>query len=460
MSMFTILFVNFISAVGITIVAPILGIAGQIFEVDQGYAMWLMTGFMMAYASFMPMIGRMSDNFGRKKVFIASASIFSFGLLLSFLSNDFNIVILGRMIQGFGAGGILPVANAMAVELYQDSKGKALALVNATYGLGVVVGVNLGGIIYDHLGWKWMFIVPFILTLIVIPIAVSFLKETLKFKKHEAIDYIGSILFAAAIISFMFMMKYLAVNSFFSPEVLVPMIAMVISFILFVTRELKVENPVIDMRDFKNPSFLIYSLIAFFFGFSMFLFVTFLPSFTQTMLGYGVSESVYAIDPFAIAMIFFVMLGGILIKRFGARKSMVIGALLFASFSYLFVKMVDDGPSFYIYSILLASGLGISMTPMNYVIMEEGGKEKQGVSAGIASVMRSLGGIVGPTIAGIIIANVDFSSIFVMDNLIKAYMKIFSISFYSTLIQVALSILGLFAFRKILIKGGIRNEKI
>ncbi|MDI3524508.1 MFS transporter, partial [Kosmotoga sp.] len=196
MSMFTILFVNFISAVGITIVAPILGIAGQIFEVDQGYAMWLMTGFMMAYASFMPMIGRMSDNFGRKKVFIASASIFSFGLLLSFLSNDFNIVILGRMIQGFGAGGILPVANAMAVELYQDSKGKALALVNATYGLGVVVGVNLGGIIYDHLGWKWMFIVPFILTLIVIPIAVSFLKETLKFKKHEAIDYIGSILFA------------------------------------------------------------------------------------------------------------------------------------------------------------------------------------------------------------------------------------------------------------------------
>lgn len=122
--------------------------------------------------------------------------------------------------------------------------------------------------------------------------------------------------------------------------------------------------------------------------------------------------------------------------------------------------MVDDGPSFYIYSILLASGLGISMTPMNYVIMEEGGKEKQGVSAGIASVMRSLGGIVGPTIAGIIIANVDFSSIFVMDNLIEAYMKIFSISFYSTLIQVALSILGLFAFRKILIKGGIRNEKI
>ncbi len=66
MSMFTILFVNFISAVGITIVAPILGIAGQIFEVDQGYAMWLMTGFMMAYASFMPMIGRMSDNLGEK----------------------------------------------------------------------------------------------------------------------------------------------------------------------------------------------------------------------------------------------------------------------------------------------------------------------------------------------------------------------------------------------------------
>ena len=446
MVLFFLLLANMISAIGITVVAPILGIAGNIFGVDQGYAMWLMTGFMLTYVAFMPMVGRMSDVLGRKKIFILSNAVFSVGLLLSFLTDRFGFIVFGRMVQGFGAGGILPVVNAMVVELHPGRKGKMLALVNATYGLGMILGVNLGGVLYDRLGWRWIFVLPFLLTVISVIGCSIFLRgegKKARERKILRIDYIGSFLFAITVASFMMGMRNLSNHSFISPNVLSYFVITVLFGILFILRELKTEDPMMDLRMFRRSGFTIYNLVSFFFGFSMFLIVTFFPSYIQISFGYGVSSSVYAINPFAGAMIISAMIGGIMISRIGERKTMLFGSILMSSFVAPFSFIQPNEFGFYIMSILLGFGLGVSMTPMNHIVIEEGGEENQGRSAGIVSIMRSLGGIIGPTLAGFLISKIDFSSFFVMDELLRTYRKVFFMVFISTILMVVLSSIGL-----------------
>ncbi|MCD6443229.1 MAG: MFS transporter [Thermotogae bacterium] len=448
MDLFILLFTNMISAVGITIVAPILGIASNIFNVDQGYAMWLMTGFMLTYVAFMPMAGRMSDIFGRKRMFTISTLIFSMGLFLSFLTEKFNLVVVGRMVQGFGAGGILPVVNAMVVEIHPDKKEKMLALVNATYGLGMILGVNLGGILFDSFGWRWIFVLPFLLTIVAFVSCVIFLRKGKKGKEEGSVDYLGSGLFALSVAGFMLGMRNLSNHSLISPEVLTPFIVTVVSAILFILVEMKVKDPMMDIRIFRKFSFSLYNIVSFFFGFSMFLSVTFLPSYIQLSFGYSVSQSVYAINPFAISMIFSAIIGGVMMTKIGGRKTMLFGSILLSVFSIIFTLIHMTPVSFYITSILLGFGLGISMTPMNHIVMEEGGRENQGRSAGIVSIMRSMGGIIGPTLAGFLISRIDFSSFFVMDELLRAYRRIFSMVSVSAILMVILSVLGLLSTKK------------
>ena len=203
-----------------------------------------------------------------------------------------------------------------------------------------------------------------------------------------------------------------------------------------------------DIRIFRKFSFSLYNIVSFFFGFSMFLSVTFLPSYIQLSFGYSVSQSVCAINPFAISMIFSAIIGGIMMTKIGGRKTMLFGSILLSVFSIIFTLIHTTPVSFYITSILLGFGLGISMTPMNHIVMEEGGRENQGRSAGIVSIMRSMGGIIGPTLAGFLISRIDFSSFFVMDELLRTYRRIFSMVSVSAILMVILSVLGLLSTKK------------
>ncbi len=460
---FALLFPNFVAAAGITIIASILGIAGDIFGVSQGTAMWLMTGFMLTYASFMPVLGKLGDRLGKKRIFVISISLFSLGLLLNFITSNFTVIVIGRLVQGLGAAGILPIANALVSEHYPREKGKYLAMVNATYGLGMIVGINVGGITYDLLGWRWMFVITFIASLMAVVFAELFIKVPKRddFLREEVsgspervegidrggnkrfrLDVLGSLLFAGVIATFLLMMENVSSYSFFSLNVIGYLVALVVFLLLFVIREFRVEDPAIDLRLFKKQGFLIYNLLALFFGTAMFVFATFLPSYTQSLFGYTVSFSVYAIDPFALSMVVFIMFGGFVIKKVGAKKTMILGAFLFALGGFVVSRFTSSELSFYINTIFLAIGLGISMTPMNYVVIEEGGVENQGASAGIVSIMRSLGGVIGPAIAGVIMSKIDFGSLFVMDSIINAYNKIFFMAFLSVVVMFALSIVG------------------
>ncbi len=431
---------NILAAIGITIVIPLLSVGADIFSVDQSTAMWVMTGFMLTYASFMPIFGRMSDHFGRKKIFVIANIFFASGLFLSSLSNNFLVIVLGRMLQGFGAGGILPVASAFAVEMMEDKKEKALAIVNATYGIGMILGVNIGGIVYDYFGWEALFKIPFYLSIIAIILSIIFLKD--KFSPHHEvkIDLLGSILFSLTMIFFLLFMREITTENHLFSYIYLGLSLLL--FVLFIITELKKEQPAINLHLFRKKDYFIYNFLALFFGTVMFISITFLAPYAQLLFNLDVKSSVYAVDPMAFAMAFAIGTSGVTSRKFGSKLTIIFGSMLLTAGLFTFSYYGTGAVTFYSLSILFGFGLGSLMTPMNHLVMEAAGEKYKGEAAGVVSIMRSVGGVIGPALAGVILANTDFSSIFAYDNILESYKKIYELAGWFSVLVLLFGIIG------------------
>jgi MFS family permease len=415
---------NFLSAMGITIVVPLISNIGQIFGVSQAYGIWIITLFMLSYALGMAIMGRLSDAIGRRRVYIASMGVFSLGLLISAIGPNFGWVLVGRFLQGLGASGSLPIAQTIAYEHFGERKGLAMGAISAAFGLGVVAAINLGGGIYQAFDWRAVFYVTFALSLIGWGLSFA-IPETVKQRKPLSLDFGGILTFGAAIAAFMMLFRGLSEGPFTDaaawPYAAV-LAAMVGAFLVF---ERRTSQPAIELDLFKMPAFVSVIGAALTGGIGMFVFQTFLPSFAQITLGYTVAQASYSINLMAATMILAAGATGVLSDRLGPEKALVF-SLTTMTLGFLFITVIPQPAwAYYVGSAVAGAGLGSLMTPINVIGMREGGQGREGVTSGIVSLSRTLGGIIGPTFAGFILSQTDFSSLFALDNLIQAYGHIY-----------------------------------
>ena len=415
---------NFLSAMGITIVVPLIANLEQIFGVSSAYGIWIITLFMLSYAMGMALIGRLSDAIGRRRVYIASMGVFALGLLVSAIGLSFGWVLLGRFLQGLGASGSLPIAQTIAYEHFGKRKGLAMGAISAAFGIGVVAAINLGGGVYQAFDWRAVFYVTFALSLFgwgltfIIP-------ETLKQRKPLQLDVGGILTFGIAVAAFMMLFRGLSESSFANAAVwpyAALFAAMVGAFLMF---ERRAEEPAIDLSLFRMPAFVAVIGVALAGGIGMFVFQTFLPSFAQISLGYTVAQASYSINVMAATMIVAAGTTGALSDRFGPEKALAFSLFMITLGFLLITTIPHPAWAYYIGSGVAGAGLGSLMTPINVIGMREGGRGREGVTSGIVSLSRTLGGIIGPTIAGFVLSQTDFSSLFALSNLIRAYSRIY-----------------------------------
>ena len=431
---------NFLSAMGITIVVPLISSLDLIFHVSSAYGIWIITLFMLSYAMGMAVIGRLSDAVGRRPVYITSMGIFALGLLVSALAPQFGWVLVGRFLQGLGASGTLPIAQTIAYERFGKNKGLAMGGISAAFGIGVVAAINLGGGIYTALGWRAVFWVTF--GLAVLGFAVSFaIPETLKARKKLSPDIGGIVTFGAGIASFMLLFKGLGEASFSSASVWPFAATLAVAGLAFLLFESRAKTPAIELGLFRNVAFSSVIGAALMGGIGMFVFQTFLPSFAQISLGYTIAQASYSINVMAATMILSAGATGALSDRFGPEKALVF-SLATTSLGFLLMTAIGQPTiAYYVAGAVAGAGLGSLMTPINVIGMREAGEGREGVASGIVSLSRTLGGIIGPTIAGYMLAQIDFSSLFAIDNLLGAYKRIYRFGMWVGLIGLAFAII-------------------
>ncbi len=424
---------NFLAAMGITIVVPLIVSLEGIFQVSAAYGIWIITLFMLSYAMGMALIGRLSDAVGRRPVYIISLGVFALGLLVSALGPHFTWVLAGRFLQGLGASGCLPIAQTIAYERFGKNKGLVMGSISAAFGIGVVAAISLGGAVYAAWGWRAVFFVTFGLALV--GFLISFLiPETLKTRRRLSLDIPGILSFGAGIAAFMFMFRGLSSAPFTSTAVWPYAAVLAGAGVVFLVAESRTRDPAIELDLFRRTSFSFVVITAVMGGIGMFVFETFLPSFAQVSLGYSVPMASYSINVMAATMIVSAGATGALSDRFGPERALVISLATTALAFFLITAIGTPTAAYYIGSAIAGIGLGSLMTPINVIGMREAGAGREGVSSGIVSLSRTLGGIVGPTIAGYVLSQTDFSSLFALDNLLNAYTRIFRFGLWVSLV--------------------------
>lgn len=401
----------FIGGMDSGIVSPARTIIADALGVSADSSIWMITIYTLAYAVIMPISGKLSDRYGKKKMFVFSITLFGIGSALCGVSDylgGYNFLLTARVIQAIGGGGIMPIATAFIGESFPKAKrGAALGLVGATYGIATTLGPSIGSGIIQGFGadnWGLLFFINVPICIVVIIMALKIKIVEIEHRKKK-MDTWGSIIVAIMILSLMYGVTNLNFHSFSaslkSIDVYPYLIVFIVLLPIFIYREKRAEDPIINLSYFTNRNICITLIMSLVVGCGM-MSVVFIPQFGENTLRLSQGSGGYLITIMAICSGIAAPIGGKFIDKYSAKAVLlvgfgctVVGTLTLA----LFVSKSDNAPLLIIALCIMGAGMGLTMgTPLNYLMQVNVPKEEAGSAQATLSLIKSVGIAVSPNI--------------------------------------------------------------
>src|ERR1700692_1781966 len=374
---------------------------------------WVLTSYLVSNAVVLPMSGWLATTFGRKRFFLLCIMLFTATSLLCGIAPSLSMLILFRVIQGAGGGGLQPMAQAILADTFPPEKrGLAFALYGITAIMAPTIGPTLGGWLTDNYSWRWIFYINLpvgILTLFLVLRVVEDPPYLARTKNAGVrIDYIGIALLALGVGALQILLDKGQEDDWFGSQFIVALAATsAICLILLVFWELHSKTPVIDVRMYKNFNFAIANLMMFFLGMLLFASLVMMPLFLQTLMGYTAQSAGLVLSGASVIILFEMPIVGQLTTKIPAKYIMAFGWLCLAFGMYYSTKGLDLDISFGAASrlrIVQAFGLGFLFVPINLSAYVGVPAEKGNNVSGLVNFMRSIGSSVGTSMVTTILA--------------------------------------------------------
>lgn len=361
---------------------------------------WAITAYLVSNAIIIPITGWLSRLFGRKNYLMASITLFTVSSFLCGSAWDLKSLIFFRIIQGIGGGGLQPLSQSILLESFPPEKhGMAMAIFGVGIMFGPIVGPLLGGWITDNWSWRWIFYINVPIGIISILLAFFFIYDPPYMKRVKMkIDYWGLSLLAIGLGSLQFVLdKGEREDWFSSPLIVTFAIITVVSLILLVIMELFSEEPVVNLRLFKDRTFTTGNLLMFFAFFNLFGTIVLMPIYLQTLVGYTSYLAGFVIGPGGLATMIAMPVAGKLIEKYDPRKVLAVGVFLGSVSTYLMsvVNLQTDIWTFIVPRIVLGFGMGFLFIPLTIMTLSHIRKEKMGEATAMYNLLRNIGGSVG-----------------------------------------------------------------
>jgi EmrB/QacA subfamily drug resistance transporter len=374
----------------------------------QHYA-WVATAYLLASTASMPIWGKLSDAFGRKRFFIIGMVIFVVGSALCGQSHNMTELILFRAFQGLGAGAMLPITQAIIGDIFPPAKrAKYAGLLMSVFAVATIIGPLLGGWLTDNASWRWCFYVNLPVGIAAIVVTAIALPGHLTTHKHR-IDYGGAALLVAAAVPLLLGFSWAGSEyPWGSWQIVGLFVFAAVMTVVFIFRELRAAEPVINPRLFENRVFSVSALASALQSAAMFGAIMFLPLFVQGVQGKSATNSGIILMPLMIGAMITSIGAGQILARTGRYKVLVIvGFVLTAAGAFLLSKMGVDtsGGVLTRNMVLLGLGLGIAMSSFTVIVQNQYPSHRLGeVTAGL-QFFRSIGSTIGMAIFGTILTN-------------------------------------------------------
>ena len=403
-----ILLAMFLFALDQTVVGTALPKIVSALQGDKLYT-WSVTIYLLTATISGPIYGKLSDLFGRRPIVIFAISLFLISSALAGLSQNMEMFILFRGLQGLGGGAVFPIALAVVADLYTPAeRGKYLGLFGAVFGVSSLVGPGLGGFITDTFSWNWIFYINIPIGLISLFILWRLLPAIKRPDAAQHIDYIGAAVFTAAIAPFLVGLSNKQGGQWTDPAVGGLMLVGLVFGAIFLWVESRAADPIVPLSLFRLRTFSISVAAMFLAAFGFFTAVIFLPRWFQTVGGASATESGYNILPLLAGLIFSAIASGQIVARVGRYKLLMAGSLVllaFALFLFTNLRADTDRPVLWLWMALAGLGIGPSFAVFTLIVQNAVSPDRIGVATGSLTFFQQIGGTVGLTLASTILVD-------------------------------------------------------
>ena len=379
------------------------------FGISVSGAGWIATAYIIANAVFVPIWGKLGDTLGRKKIYILGFSIFIVGSVLAGLAWNLQSMIVFRIIQAIAGSADYPTAMAIIAVTFKQGRerAQALGIWSSSFAAATVFGPLIGGPLIDNFGWRSVFLVNLPIGIIGIWMALQFINESRSEVKTRYFDWWGALTLGGTLSSLVLVLEKGNDWGWIDSKSLICYLIILVLFVLFIKIELKVSEPIVDLKFFQIPAF-VYTLINNFVVFMGMMGGLFLiPIFAQTFLGYTASQSGYLFMPLAAAMMIASPIGGALTGKFESRYIIFVSTIVASIGIYMlsFLDAKSTAMDIMIPLSVMAFGLGFGMAQRTNVVASLVDISEIGIASSVLALVRNISGAVGIALFGTILTN-------------------------------------------------------
>lgn len=402
-----------ITMYGETMLIPALPFLINDFDISYNTSSWILTSYLIAGAVMTPIVGKLSDIYGKKKILLVVIIIYTLGTLLGGSSNNIFMLVVSRIIQGIGLA-MFPVAFAIIRDKFPENKlSIGQGIFTAVFSAGAVIGLVLGATIVEYFSWHMTFlsIVPLMITLLIIVYKrIHIIDEKLITKSQARIDVKGTIILVIVVSTFLIGLTYLpyTISDTTYPNLSLTIILFSVSIVflpVFLTTQQRAHAPIVDLSLLKDRILLPTNILIMTIGISFFLIYQTLPILVQSPVPFGFGggpvDTAAVQLPFMILSFIISVLSGFLVSKIGNLKPTLLGSIISTlGFILLFIYH----PTQLIISLelaIIAIGLALAEIGAFNISLVSAPIRLSGTSLGITMLLFLIGMSIGPSISGI-----------------------------------------------------------
>ncbi|SEP83946.1 MDR family MFS transporter [Arthrobacter sp. OV608] len=397
-----------LSALNQTVLSTALPtIVGELHGVSD--MLWVITAFILTSTISMPIYGKLGDLMGRKSLLIAAILLFMIGSVVGALANDMGVLIIARVIQGLGGGGLMILSQAVIADVVPArERGKYMGMMGGVFAIASVAGPLLGGWFTEGPGWRWVFWINIPLGLLALAGAVFFLKLP-KHSGKPKLDLGGMVLMAIATTCLVLFATWGGSKYEWSDPIIIGLIAgTVASAVAFVLVERRTAEPIIPLHLFKDLNFNLSTFAGLLIGVAMFGAIGYLPTYLQMAFSVNATESGLLMIPMMGALLVASVGSGQLVSRTGRYKWMPIAGSLLVAVALVLLSTLKPGQPLWeicAYLAVMGLGLGLSMQILVLVVQNSFALREVGTATASNNFFRQIGATLGSAVVGSLFAS-------------------------------------------------------